>query len=86
MIRSNFPPEWLDRYQGRYDQGYDVTRAARIERMKALGILDPEATVFPRLPNVPAWNDLPATKSASRHAGWNSMPPWSRTWTPTSAS
>jgi arylsulfatase len=53
------PAEWRDRYQGRYDQGYDETRAARIARMKALGILDPGATVFPRLPTVPAWNDLP---------------------------
>jgi arylsulfatase len=63
------PPEWRDRYQGRYDQGYDETRAARIARMKALGILDPKATVFPRLPNVPAWNDLPPDekrKSARR--------------------
>lgn len=53
------PPEWRDRYQGRYDQGYDETRAARVARMKALGILDPQATVFPRLPTVPAWHDLP---------------------------
>jgi len=54
------PPEWRDRYKGRYDHGYDDTRAARIERMKALGILDTKATVFPRLPNIPAWNDLSA--------------------------
>ena len=63
------PAEWLDRYKGRYDQGYDETRAARIARMKALGILRPDATVFPRLPTVPAWNDLPAEekrKSARR--------------------
>ena len=52
------PAEWLDRYKGRYDQGYDATRAARIERMKALGIIDADATVFPRLPGVPAWTDL----------------------------
>jgi arylsulfatase len=52
------PEEWRDRYAGRYDQGYDAVRAARIERMKALGILDPDATVFPRLPTVPAWDDL----------------------------
>ncbi|MBP6298904.1 MAG: arylsulfatase [Arenimonas sp.] len=54
------PDNWLDRYKGRYDAGYDATRADRIERMKALGILDTKATVFPRLANVPAWNDLPA--------------------------
>lgn len=52
------PPEWRDRYRGRYDEGYDAVRAARIERMKALGILDPNATVFPRLPSVPAWTSL----------------------------
>jgi arylsulfatase len=54
------PAEWLDKYKGRYDQGYDTTRAARIERMKKLGILDPEATMYPRLANVPAWVNLPA--------------------------
>ena len=54
------PAEWLDRYKGRYDQGYDETRAARIERMKTLGLLAPDATVFPRLPNVPGWTDLTA--------------------------
>jgi len=52
------PAEWLDRYAGRYDQGYDATRTARIARMKQLGILDADATVFPRLATVPAWADL----------------------------
>ena len=52
------PAEWLDRYDGRYDQGYDATRASRIERMKTLGLLAPDSTVFPRLPSVPAWEDL----------------------------
>ena len=69
MIPFQLPAEWLDRYKGRYDQGYDETRAARIERMKALGILGPTPPCFPRLPTVPAWNDLPAEekrKSARR--------------------
>ena len=52
------PDDWLDKYKGRYDRGYDVTRAERIERMKRLGILHPQSTVFPRLPNVPAWVSL----------------------------
>jgi arylsulfatase len=54
------PDDWLDRYRGRYDQGYDATRAARIKRMKTLGIIGPNATVFPRLPSIPAWTDLSA--------------------------
>ncbi len=52
------PDDWRDRYEGRYDGGYDTVRAARIERMKTLGILSPDATVFPRLPSIPAWEDL----------------------------
>jgi arylsulfatase len=52
------PDDWRDRYKGRYDEGYDVTRAARIERMKQTGILPQTATVFPRLPTVPAWSEL----------------------------
>jgi arylsulfatase A-like enzyme len=53
------PADWRDRYDGRYDAGYEAVRADRIERMKTLGILAPDATVFPRLPNIPAWDDLP---------------------------
>ncbi len=52
------PEEWRDRYAGRYDEGYEAVRADRIARMMDLGLLDREATVFPRLPNVPAWSDL----------------------------
>jgi arylsulfatase A-like enzyme len=52
------PDEWLDKYKGSYDRGYDAARAARIDRMKQLGILARNATVFPRLPNVPAWDAL----------------------------
>ena len=37
------PADWLDRYKGRYDQGYEATRAQRIARMKALGILGADA-------------------------------------------
>jgi arylsulfatase len=52
------PSEWLNKYRGRYDRGYDVIRAERIERMKRLGILAPDSTVYPRLSNVPAWSAL----------------------------
>ena len=52
------PNDWLDRYKGRYDQGYDAVRAARLARMEQLGIVARNATVFPRLPNIPAWDAL----------------------------
>jgi len=52
------PFEWRDHYSGRYDQGYDATRADRIARMEEMGILPEGSTVFPRLPSIPAWADL----------------------------
>jgi len=33
------PEPWLSQYKGKYDQGYDPLKAARIERMKCLGVL-----------------------------------------------
>ncbi|WP_367870945.1 arylsulfatase [Luteolibacter sp. Populi] len=52
------PDDWRDKYKGDYDQGYEVVRAARIARMKEMGIIAKDATSFPRLPNIPAWNTL----------------------------
>jgi len=52
------PFNWRDFYSGRYDQGYDATRADRIARMQEIGIVPENSTVFPRLPVIPAWADL----------------------------
>jgi arylsulfatase len=54
------PAAYRDKYRGRYDQGYDRIRAARLARMRQLGIVGAEADVFPRLPTVPAWDGLSA--------------------------
>jgi arylsulfatase A-like enzyme len=52
------PDDWRDKYKGAYDQGYEAVRAARIARMKELGIIARDATTFPRLPDIPAWDTL----------------------------
>jgi arylsulfatase A-like enzyme len=52
------PFNWRDHYRGRYDQGYDQTRADRIARMQEIGIVPENSTVFPRLPAISAWADL----------------------------
>jgi arylsulfatase len=36
------PDDFIDRYQGRYDQGWEVIRQARVERQKALGLFPNE--------------------------------------------
>jgi arylsulfatase len=52
------PAEWRDKYKGRYDKGYDVIRAERLDRQKKLGIVEKDVVTFPRLPNIPAWEKL----------------------------
>jgi len=52
------PDDWLDKYKGSYDKGYDAIRAERLARMKELGIVSKESVLAPRLPNVPAWDNL----------------------------
>lgn len=52
------PDDWLDKYKGQYDQGYEALRAARLVRMKELGIVGKDVQPFPRLPKIPAWDSL----------------------------
>jgi arylsulfatase A-like enzyme len=52
------PDEFLEKYKGRYDVGYDVLRQERLEKMKEIGIIPKETQPFPRLPMIPAWEDL----------------------------
>ena len=53
------PEPWLSKYRGRYDQGYDAIRAARITRLRSLGILSKSATPSPGAPE--ALTPLPGT-------------------------
>jgi len=52
------PQGYLDKYRGRFDEGWDVARQEWFERQKELGVI-PEATVLPPSnPGVPAWESL----------------------------
>lgn len=44
------PEPWLSKYKGRYDQGYDAIRNARIAKQKALGIIPQDFTPFAGAP------------------------------------
>ena len=41
----------IAKYKGRYDSGYDAIRAARLEKMKELGLLDPNWQLSPQAGN-----------------------------------
>lgn len=52
------PDEWIAKYKGKYDAGYDVLRQSRFKRLKDLGFVSAESRPFPRLPMIPAWEKL----------------------------
>jgi arylsulfatase len=52
------PREYIEKYEGMYDGGWDALREERLERLKALGIVPQAARAFPRLPNVQAWDEM----------------------------
>ncbi len=52
------PKEYIDKYKGAYDEGWDVLREKRLQSLKELGIINQDAKTFPRLPWVEAWEEL----------------------------
>jgi arylsulfatase A-like enzyme len=58
--------EIVKSYAGTYDVGWDVIRAKRLERQKALGIIPQETELSPRDARVLAWEDEPEKQWQSR--------------------
>jgi arylsulfatase A-like enzyme len=52
------PPVFLERYRGRFDDGWDTHREATLERQKSLGVIPEDAELTTRPVEIPAWNDL----------------------------
>jgi arylsulfatase A-like enzyme len=52
------PREWIDRYQGAFDDGWDEWRNRTFARQLDLGLVPPGTRLSPRPSWVPAWADL----------------------------
>ena len=52
------PREYIDKYKGMYDEGWDVLRDKRLQALKDLGIISDNTVPFPRLPSVKAWGEM----------------------------
>ncbi len=55
------PKEWIDRYAGEFDDGWDVQRERTLARQKELGVVPADAELTARNPLVTAWDDMPET-------------------------
>lgn len=53
------PKPWIDRFKGRFDQGWDKVREEIFARQKALGVLPANTVLTPRPEGLPAWDSLP---------------------------
>ena len=53
------PEEYMAKYRGRYDEGWDVVRQRWYERQVELGVTATDTRLAPRNPGVDAWDDMP---------------------------
>ena len=56
------PQPYIDKYRGRYDRGWDETRADWFARQQELGVVPPHAELSPRNWDVKPWDDLTDTE------------------------
>jgi arylsulfatase len=53
------PSDWIDKYQGAFDEGWDKLREATFARQKELGVIPPGAELTKRHEEIPAWDEIP---------------------------
>ncbi|WP_211238736.1 sulfatase-like hydrolase/transferase [Roseivivax isoporae] len=58
------PAEFIDRYDGVFDAGWDVMREERWQRTMQLGLVPPTTTLAPVHPDHRAWDDLSPEEQA----------------------
>ncbi|MEY4362400.1 MAG: hypothetical protein RL391_1706 [Actinomycetota bacterium] len=53
------PPDWIEKFTGRFDGGWDSLRREIFERQIAMGVIPPGTELTSRPEGVPAWDDYP---------------------------
>ena len=54
------PEEWIDKFKGRFDGGWDTYREETFARQKKLGVIPQETELTVRSKGLPAWDSLNA--------------------------
>lgn len=54
------PKEWIDKFKGKFDKGWDKYREETLERQKKLGVVPPDTKLTVRSKGLPAWDTLNA--------------------------
>jgi arylsulfatase A-like enzyme len=53
------PKEWIDKYKGKFDQGWDKLREEIFARQKELKVIPGDAELTKRPEEIPAWDQMP---------------------------
>ena len=51
--------EWIDKFKGQFDQGWDRLRAETYQRQLELGVIPAGTQLTPRPEQIPAWDEYP---------------------------
>lgn len=54
------PKEWIEKYKGKFDQGWDKIREETIARQKRLGIIPENTALAPKPEDIKNWDELSA--------------------------
>ena len=54
------PKEWIAKFKGQFDQGWDKVREETLARQKRMGIVPANTKLTPRPDSIPAWDSLDA--------------------------
>ncbi|MFI5154161.1 MAG: arylsulfatase [Chitinophagales bacterium] len=54
------PKDWIEKYKGKFDQGWDKVREETLERQKKLGVIPQNTKLTARNVNAPEWSSLSA--------------------------
>src|SRR4029079_5207516 len=52
------PKEWICKFKGQFDQGWDKYREETYRRQLQLGVIPPDTKLTPRPKEIPAWDSL----------------------------
>ncbi len=54
------PKEWIDKFKGQFDHGWDKQREMTFEKQKEMKIIPKDAMLTERSEGIPAWDDMDA--------------------------
>jgi arylsulfatase A-like enzyme len=54
------PKDWIDKFKGQFDQGWDKVREETLARQKKLGVVPQDTLLTPRPKEIEAWDGLSA--------------------------